>query len=155
LPWWLTTHRRRRRPRAPARLLLQVRESLLADPDNVKLRDKCPSFYETGLALSKLCMSEDATRLPADIKRTLASRMHRILIKSHNSLNADVSSYVNTLTDLERTLFWSGYAWVHDRLAWKKRLTYVLRREGAMLGSSSSESLGIGVASRTKRPRVK
>ena len=127
----------------------------MADPDNVKLRDKCPSFYETGLALGKISRSEDAGRLPADIKRTLASRMHKILVKSHNSLNADVSAYVTTLTDLERTLFWCGYDWVHDRLAWKKRLTYVLRREGAMLGSSAAESLGIGVASRAKRPRVK
>lgn len=80
--------------------------------------------------------------------------MHKILTRSHNSLNSDVSDFVGTLTDLEQRLFWQGYAHVRDRLAWKKRLTTVVRREGALLGSSGGEGLGIGVDSRPKRQRI-
>lgn len=141
----------------PTKSSPQVRESLVADPDNVKLRDKCPTFYETGMALSRIASDEDARTLPAAIKATLATRLHRILVKSHNSLNSDVSVYVNTLTELERTLFWTGYAWVHDRLAWKKRLNTVFRRDGAILGSGGDggEGLGIGAASKREPKRQK
>lgn len=133
----------------------KVRESLIADPDSVKLRDKSPRFYETGLRLASISAADDAAKLPEAIKATLATRMHQILVRSHNSLNTDVSAFVNTLTDLEQRLFWTGYAHVRDKLAWRKRLTTVVRRDGALLGSSGGEGLGIGAASKpNKRPRV-
>ena len=134
---------------------LQVRESLIADPDSVKLRDKSPRFYETGLKLASISGADDALKLPDAIKATLATRMHKILMRSHNSLNTDVSAFVNTLTDLEQALFWTGYAHVRDKLAWKKRLTTVVRKEGTILGSSGGEGLGIGAASKpNKKPRL-
>lgn len=156
LPLWIAVPLRRSDLAAvhlPKNFSSRMRHSLNADPDNVKLRDKSPYFYETGLKLAEVCQEEDVKDLPAAIKRTLATRMHRILIKSHNSLSADVSAYVNTLTDLERRLFWTGFAYVHDRLAWKKRLTSVIRAVGVILGSSGADALGIGVAS--KKQRVK
>ena len=142
------------RPCAHALLLrVQVRESLLADPDAVRLRDKSPHFYETGLRLSRLCDSDDAARLPATIQTVLATRVTNILSRSLNSLNSDVSDFVNTLTDLEQTLFWQGYRFVRDRLFWKKRLGNSWSDSGLGDGGAGSVALGIGANSKAKKAR--
>jgi hypothetical protein len=52
-----------------------VRNSLSADATAISLRDKSPNFYEIGLRLASMSASEDAARLPASIKATLATRV--------------------------------------------------------------------------------
>lgn len=140
----------------------RVRDQLLADPTAVRLRDYSPFYYETGLRLADQCSGEDAQRLPSSIKATLASRVSWIVSRAQYSLNADVSQFVDALTNLEQQLFWQGYAFVRDKLAWRKRKTGILRPLGD--GSSGADSstagvLGIGSASgvghrQTKRVRT-
>ena len=84
--------------------------------------------------------------------------MSWIVGRSQNSLNADVSSFVDALTELEQQLFWQGYAHVRDKLAWRKRKTGTLRAAGGV--ASGAEALtAIGAASgqghrMTKRVRT-
>ena len=121
----------------------------------VRLRDVSPTFYSTGLRLSRLCGGDEAGRLPAAIQATLATRVAGILSRAHHSLSTDVSEYVGGLTDLEQALFWAGYAFVRDRLAWKKRLFGRIRRGDERPGEGAGEggALRIGAESRPKRPR--
>lgn len=56
----------------PRAFSASVRDQLLAAPTTVRLRDKSPYFYETGLRLASQCSSEDAQRLPSAVKATLA-----------------------------------------------------------------------------------
>ena len=55
-----------------------VRNSLSADATSINLRDKSPNFYEIGLRLARMSASEDAHRLPASIKATLATRVRHV-----------------------------------------------------------------------------
>ena len=131
----------------------QVRESLVADASVVRLWEKSPAFYETGLRLARISGDEDAARLPAAIQATLATRVANILSRSQHSLSADVSEYKNGLTNLEQALFEGGFEYVRDRLAWKKRQSTTIRAGDARVGGVEG-SLEIGAASRgTKRPR--
>ena len=129
-----------------------MREALLADAVSVRLRDKSPCYYETGLRLARISSSEEASQLPASIQATLATRVSGILQRSRHSLLTDVSEYTHGLTNLEQALFEGGYALVRDRLAWKKRQTATIRA-GDARGGGDGAALGIGAASRGKRPR--
>ena len=125
-----------------------MRESLAADAESVKLRDKSPHFYETGLALSVISASDDALKLPAAIKKTLSDRLHRIVTKSHDSLDNDVSAFVNTLTDMEQQVFWAGYEHVRDKMNWRRRFTSNPGND-----ASGVESAGAG-GNKPKRQRT-
>lgn len=118
----------------------------------MRLRDKSPCYYETGLRLARISISAEATNLPAAIQATLATRVSGILERSLHSLSADVSDYKNSLTNLEQELFEGGYALVRDRLAWKKRQTATIRA-GDARGGGDGAALGIGAASKGKRQR--
>jgi GINS complex subunit 3 len=105
----------------------KVREQLLADPTTVRLRDRSPSFYEVGITLSRLVVDLEAATLPTSTRVALATRMPLILDFSLNSLHQDVSLYLNTLTNMERQLFFGGYNFAKDRHAWKQRKGFSIR----------------------------
>ena len=105
----------------------KVRETLLADPTALKLREKSPSFYEIGLTLSRLVKHDDGATLPTSTRVALATRMSSILDHSQHSLDQDVSGFTSTLTDLEQQLFDAGYRYAVDRQSWKDRSAFTIR----------------------------
>lgn len=104
----------------PRNFSRRVRESLLAAPESVRLRDRSPYFYEVGLRLASTSMSEDAARLPAALQSTLATRVHMILIKSQNSSTKDPSKFVEGLTEFEQRIFWLGFKQTKEQLRWRQ-----------------------------------
>lgn len=108
----------------------KVREAMLAAPTTLKLRDKSPFFYETGLKLSMLCTEEDALMLPNSIKATLAERVALILNKAQHAKDADVSRFLATLTDLEQQLFWLSYNHSKDQRQWHSTMGKLIKAYG-------------------------
>ena len=112
----------------PRAFSAKVRDSLLAAPESVRLREKSPYFYEVGLRLAALCRTEDARQLPAIIQMTLATRVAVILTRSLHSERTDTNSFLEPLTNLEKSLFWTGYKHAEDKMAWLKRHTDRLQK---------------------------
>ena len=115
----------------------KVREQLLADPTDYRLRDRSPSFYEVGIILSRLVGDLDAATLPTSTRVALATRMPRILDHSLNSLHQDVSEFVLRLTNMERDLFFGGYSFAKDRSAWKQRKGFSIRASSLVTAQES------------------
>jgi hypothetical protein len=125
----------------------RVRETLLAQPASVKLRDKSPFFYEMGLRLAELSRSEDASKLPGAIRATLLTRVAGILAAAQHSRGTDVSRFTATLCDLEQNLFWMGYHYARDRVAWRQLQvaglsSYAAEAQRAALAGLNSNAAG-------------
>jgi GINS complex subunit 3 len=106
----------------PRNFSAKVREAMLANPENVRLRERSPYFYEAGLRLSSLSHMEEAKSLPAAIQATLAIRVGDVLVKAqHSSERVEASKFLEPMTDLEQSIFWSGYHCLREYTAWRQR----------------------------------
>lgn len=114
----------------PRNFSAKVRESLLAAPESVRLRERSPHFYEVGLRLAALADADEAKTLPAAIQATLATRVSMILTRALHSEGIDTSRFTEGLTDLEQSLFWAGYRHAKDVREWRLGHTSLMRSSG-------------------------
>lgn len=136
LPLWMAERLREARyisVSLPRNFSAKVRESLLAAPQSVRLRERSPHFYEVGLRLAALADTDEAKTLPASIQATLATRVSMILTRALHSEGIDTSRFTEGLTDLEQSLFWAGYRHAKDVREWRLGHTSLMKASGAYL----------------------
>ena len=154
LPLWLTAelaHRNIVTCEFPRSFSAPTREALKADPNVVRLRDRSPAFFRVGLLLAAAADIRLAQELPALLRASFAARAVLVMDTSHNSLGEDVSDFVNGLTNLEQTVFFSGYETAKELAAWRRRDTTVLRMSAMAAtagvgGRSAVEAANIAIA---------
>lgn len=148
LPLWMAERLREARyisVSLPRNFSAKVRESLLAAPESVRLRERSPHFYEVGLRLAALADTDEAKTLPASIQATLATRVSMILTRALHSEGVDTSRFTEGLTDLEQSLFWAGYRHAKDVREWRLGHTSLMKAS-VESGSSSSSGAAAGGA---------
>ncbi|XP_006641243.1 DNA replication complex GINS protein PSF3 [Lepisosteus oculatus] len=90
-----------------------------ADPNVVDLHKMGPYYYGLGSQLLHFDSPENPD-IAQTVLQTFVRRFRRIMDSSQNAYNEDTSALVEKLDCMERSLFRSGQAGLHDFQRWEK-----------------------------------
>ena len=88
----------------PAPLLRSTLDELNAEPSLARLREKCPYWFDVGMALATQCAGEELfTGLAKSVADAFQSRYRECLSKAHTAAcNPEMLKFVSVLTREER-----------------------------------------------------
>eukprot|EP00752_Nemacystus_decipiens_P004561 g4163.t1 len=117
----------------------RFREQLEAGPGAVNLRERCPFYYEVGVALAALTGDQ---RLQDTLLMVFSGERFKSLLDcSLNSLNEDVNSFTRDLPNLEKSLFSAGYRTSEEYVGWKSRVFNKLATSKVIQGKVKRQRL--------------
>lgn len=98
------------RPADTSPLLGRTRDDLTAAPAGARLREKCPYWFDFGLALSVQCAGEAAfEELASVVSDAFLARYRALLTRAHSAVeSAEQLAFVRLLSRDERHVFDAG-----------------------------------------------